>query len=398
MLTADLVRTRVRNGVVTPQYVKADEAALAVAETLCSLYRDSVGRTAGELRADVDNLVGHGTDFLVWRGLAKLLDDRSTLEPASPLDAVDVRRRIFEAAFAGAPVDAQRRDEVLREVAAQLDVGVEEVEHAMYADLLDRQRIASHEPISGEKILQRYNLALAQAMLYRAEKMVIRLQRPDPDRLRYLMSALKFHRLMFRAEHREDVLFVEIDGPASLLKLTKKYGLQMAVFLPALVLMDDWELVAALDWKRGKEFEFRLSSEAGLVSHYRATGQWQTEEAVWFETRFAEKVDDWTLERRGTLVELRDGEVIVADYVLTSPDGREVAVELVSFWRAGYLRRRIELLDAVDQPFVLLLSERLKTDREKLPADLPLEVVTYKGVIDAKKVVAAAEAALTRTR
>lgn len=68
MLTADLLRTRTHKGVVKPLYVAADAATLEVAETLCALYRDGVGRPAGAVRAAVDDLVGHGTDFLVWRG------------------------------------------------------------------------------------------------------------------------------------------------------------------------------------------------------------------------------------------------------------------------------------------------------------------------------------------
>ena len=224
--------------------------------------------------------------------------------------------------------------------------------------------------------------------------MKITLTAPNPDKLRYLMGALKFHGLMHRAVETGDELHVEIDGPASLFKLSRKYGLNMATFLPALVLLDDWQLEADLDWK-GKERQFRLSSDDGLVSHYRARGQWRTDEEQWFEQKFEKYSTDWSLERRGTLVKLRDGEVIVADYVLTSPSGEEVAVEIVSFWRSSYLQRRIELLDSVDRPFVMVVSERLKADRAKLEADLPLEVVFYKGVIIPGKVVDAAEAALS---
>jgi predicted nuclease of restriction endonuclease-like RecB superfamily len=72
-----------------------------------------------------------------------------------------------------------------------------------------------------------------------------------------------------------------------------------------------------------------------------------------------------------------------------------VAVEIVSYWRAGYLRRRIEMLDSIDRPFVLVVSERLQADREKLEVELPGQVVFYKGVILPKKVIAAAEAALS---
>lgn len=395
MLTADLLRYRTRKGVVRPQYVKKSDEVMAAALELVAAYRDGVGEPAGALGALVDDIVGHGTDFLLWRGLAKLLDDRSEFETRSPRDPVEIRRRVFEVAFAGPPTRPARRADVLATVAAEFDVAPDILEASLYADLDARQVLTSFDDIEPEALIDRYNLALAQAVLYRATKMQVTLRAPNPDKLRYLMGALKFHGLMHRAVHVDAELRVEIDGPASLFKLSRKYGLNMATFLPAVALLDDWEVEADLDWK-GKEREFKLCSKDGLVSHYRARGQWRTDEEKWFEQKFEDYTTDWRLERRGTLVELRDGEVIVADYVLTSPGGEEVAVEIVSFWRSSYLQRRIEMLDSVDQPFVMVASERLKADREKLSVELPLEVIFYKGVILPGKVVAAAEAALKR--
>jgi predicted nuclease of restriction endonuclease-like RecB superfamily len=393
MLTADLLRVRSRKGVLHPQYVDESEAVVEAARELVQVYRDGVGHPRAEITDAVERIVGHGTDFLLWRGFAKLLDDRSTFETVAPVEPRDLRREVFERAFAGSPVDSSRRDAILAAVAEEHDVAAAEVSAALYADLDERQRLVEFDDLEPEALVRRYNVALAQAVLYRATRLVFWLRNPNPNRLRYLFSALKFHGLMHRATEDDESLRVEVDGPASLFKLSRKYGLQMAVFLPALLLLDDWKFEAELDWK-GKDRVLRLSSDDGLESHYRARGQWQTDEEKWFEERFGTTDTEWSLTRRGTVVELRDGEVIVADYVLESPDGDEVVAEIVTFWRSAYLRRRIEMLDAIDRPFVLIVSERLKADRAALEVDLPLEVVFYKGVILPKKVIAAAEAAL----
>lgn len=395
MLTADLLRVRSRKGVLRPQYVTESDEVLSAATELVQVYRDGLDRRRGEITAAVETIVGHGTDFLLWRGFAKLLDDRSTFETVAVVDPQQLRQRVFEAAFDGPPVDAERRRALLAELAEAHDATPAELEEALYADLDDRQRLVEFDDLEPVELVRRYNVALAQAVLYRATRLEFVLHEPNPNRLRYLFSAMKFHGLMHRATEAEEGLRVEVDGPASLFKLSRKYGLQMAVFLPALLLLDDWEFEAQLDWK-GKDRVFRVSSEDDLHSHYRARGQWQTDEEKWFEQRFADADTGWELKRRGTIVELRDGEVIVADYVLRSPDGEEVVAEIVTFWRSAYLRRRIEMLDSVDRPFVLIVSERLKADRSKLEVELPLEVVFYKGVILPKKVVAAAEAALAR--
>ena len=394
MLTADLLRARVRSGVVRPQYIKLTEEIVARVGELVQTYGSSVGRPAGDIAAEIDALVGDGTDFMLWRGLRKLVEDRCEFTSSSQLDSTEVRRLAFERAFAGDYVDSQRRAEVIDEVAQNLETSSADVEAALYADLADRQTLIRFDALTAEELLHRYNLSLAQAVLYKAASLTITVTEPPPDKLRYLMGALKFHGLMHRVVRDEHgSVSVTIDGPTSVLKNTRRYGIKMAMFLPALMLLPQWDASARVDWK-GKEREFHLDPSVGLVSHYKARGGWRTDEEKWFEEKFATQETDWQLVRRGTIVELADGEVIVGDYVLTSPDGAEVVVEIVTFWRAAYLRRRLDLLDTVTQPFVLIVSERMRAERGKLEALEHPELVFYKGVIIPKKVIAAAEAAL----
>ena len=67
----------------------------------------------------------------------------------------------------------------------------------------------------------------------------------DPAGYRHLFRSLKFHRLLHRiAKIPEGGYLVEIDGPASLFSSTTKYGLQLALVLPALRACDAWALDA----------------------------------------------------------------------------------------------------------------------------------------------------------
>ena len=398
MLTADLLRVVKRKGRLYPQYLDAADAqARAKAAELVELFERHRDRPKGEIDAAVEEAIGHGTDFLVWRGLAKLLYDRSTFETVADADPGQVRRTVFELA-AGVAVTKERRAAIFAEAAETLGICPEACEAALYADLEARQPMVEHKGLEADALLHRYNLALAQAALYRAVAMDVELRAPDPNRLRYLFQTLKFHRLMHSVHRHGDAYRLRIDGPASLFKMSRKYGLKMATFLPALLLAKDWSMTAKVDWEGdGKLLDFELSPEQGLVSHYRARGQWVAEEERWFEERFAQLDSGWELERRGSVLELRDGEVLVPDYVLTSPDGEEVFVEIVGFWRFDYLERRIAMLDEVDEPLVLVVGERMKTDRKKL-AEAPPQVFFFKGVILADKVLEAAEAALKSGR
>lgn len=397
MLTADLLRVKKTKGSLEPLYLQTDGAeARSRAEALCSIFEKHRGGKKGALDAEVEAAIGHGTDFLVWRGLAKLLYDRSTFETVSAVDPVELRRSVWEESTRAGVFDEASRESVLKSVASQLEVGIEEVEEGLYADLDSEQRLVEFEPLSASQLLDRYNLALAQAVLYRATRLEVMLAEPDPNKLRYLFQILKFHRLMHRVRRRGKGWMIEIDGPASLFSKSRKYGLQMALFLPALVLADRWELVATVDFDGdGKERAFELTPDDGLVSHYRAKGQWVAEEERWFEERFEQLESGWDLTREGAVIDLENGEVLVPDYRLVSPDGEEVFVEIVGFWRRAYLERRIEMLDEVDVPLVLVVAERLKTDKKRLEQGRP-EVFFFKGVILADKVLEAAERALAR--
>lgn len=391
MLTADLLRARVRKGVVHPEYADPTPETIGGAADLIAAYRAGLNAPRQVVRQAVDDIVGHGTDFQLWRGLAKLCDDRSTFETVAPVDPSDLRQRVFEAVFAAETLPD--RASVLAEVAASLGLSPQACEAMLYADLEDRQILTNFDAPTAEDLVDRYNVALAQAVLYKATRLVIRVSNPNPDRLRYVFGALKFHGLMHRARREDNGLVVELDGPASLFKLSRKYGLNLALVLPALLHLEDWEIEADLDWK-GKSRTFRLTSDEGLRSHYRPRGQWRTDEEKWFEEKFASADTGWSLERRGSVVDLGDGEVLVTDYVISDEKGREALVEIVSFWRAPYLRRRIERLADVKEPIVLVVSERLKADREKL-GSVNAAVVFYKGVILPSKVVEAARVAIS---
>ena len=225
--------------------------------------------------------------------------------------------------------------------------------------------------------------------------MTVRFRAQDSNRLRLLFQMLKFHRLMHRTRRDGDGYVIEVDGPGSIFKRGRKYGVELAKFLPALLHLDEWSAQAKIEWD-DEVYEFEVDDETGLVPLRRAKGQWVAEEERWFEKRFSEKgPDGWELERRGEVVKLSDNEVLVTDYAVTTDEGDEVWIEIVGFWRIGYLKRRLERLAEMkpDPPIVLVVSERLKTDRETLEAS-PAKVVFFKTAILVGRVVEAVQEAL----
>ena len=402
MLTRDLLRARRRKDQVQPLYVDLEDAALReLAEQLVAEFVAHRGQARGELEATLATRNGERTDLLLHRGLAKLLFDRSTFVVDARLDPKEVRRALFERAAASHPIAREEgvalhpvsRAKVIAEVAQSLSLSPEEVEHALYADLEEAQLLSEFEPLTGLALLERYNVALAQAVLLRATRVTVAMKPTPAKRVRQLFRFLKFFGLMHQAQGSARAGYtLTLDGPMSLFRLSSKYGLQLAEFLPALLLCPGWTLSAELEWGlERRPARFELSSEAGLVSHYRDTGTYETEEERAFRERWKALGTPWKLERTSSVIDLDGQGVLVPDFTLRHADGREALLEIVGFWRKGYLESRIALLAKHGPPnLILAVSQRLRGSEEDL-ARAPGELFFFKDVILTREVLERAE-------
>src|ERR1700741_4875810 len=99
MLTGNLVRVRYAKQRIMPYYIDADDPNwLAAAARLLELVRGQEGRTRGELEEDLADAFGDEGGQLVYRGLAKLLEDRCEFEVVSGHPPDQLREVVFRAA------------------------------------------------------------------------------------------------------------------------------------------------------------------------------------------------------------------------------------------------------------------------------------------------------------
>jgi predicted nuclease of restriction endonuclease-like RecB superfamily len=240
-------------------------------------------------------------------------------------------------------------------------------------------------PTTGCELIERYNVALIQALLIKATGLTVRLAQPPPKHLRALFRYLKFFQLMYRvhAPNREEVV-VTVDGPESLLRQSTRYGMQLATFLPAVLQQPGaWSMEAEVLWGRKRKLRktLRLDHSQGLRSHYQQRGTWRSNSEEWFETRFAEVAPEWKL-GPGRLIDMGQQQVLVPDFTFEK-DGRVAHLDIVGYWRKGYLRKRLaETPDNV----VLAVSRRLTGDKTALPKTLQRQVVEFAEMIPAGKV------------
>ncbi|HWE37930.1 MAG TPA: DUF790 family protein [Isosphaeraceae bacterium] len=395
MLTGNLVRVKLGRQRVQPLYLdREDPYWLEVAESLLMIFREGVGTTRGEIEAEVDELVGEGLATLAHRGVAKVLEDRGEFEVVADVPPEELRAKVFAAAAehrrtlrAAGHRAPFRREAVLGKVAEELGLSSEQVATSLFADLKDEARLLRFDDtLTAQRLIDRYNVALAQAVLLRSVLVTAEVRREKPARYRQLFRWLKFHRLLYRVEGTmADGYTFHLDGPLSLFSATNKYGLQMALFLPALLLCHDFRLDAELRWGPRREPKtFHLEAADGLISHYQDAGTYVPAELNAFLDRFRQVAPAWEVSEATDVVELGREGVWVPDYKFVhKKTGTDVFVEVLGFWKRTSLDRLLRLLPRHGPPrYLLAISDRLKVDEEAL-GELTGPVLRFKEIPNA---------------
>jgi predicted nuclease of restriction endonuclease-like RecB superfamily len=387
MLTSKLVRVRYVRDRVVPCFLDEEETAwLEAAERLLELFRRGSGMSRSELEEELDTIIGADPAQLVHRGLAKLLDDRCEYEVRAGHPPEELRDLAFRAAAAqraaasAAPLTAEPalfhfdRAAVLQDVARSLGLTAEAVDQGLFADLKGAQRLIVFKDITAKHLLQRYNVALAQGVLLRSSRVHVAIRGESPQRYRQLFRLVKFHRLVCELEAAKPEGYqLHLDGPLSLFTATQKYGLQLALFLPAVLNCKNFELHAELSWgPQRKAKKLILTPADGLVSHYQDTGMFVPPEMRMFVELFRKKVADFDISEESAILPLGES-FWVPDYSLTErATHRRLFLEVLGFWRRASVERHLQRLrECATDPFLLAVSDQLHVDDgelEGLPA------------------------------
>lgn len=405
MLTADLIRPRlrIRKGALRIDAIDvADAYWQQTAAELADLFRAQTGRTGTDWQAALERYEGERVDYIVVRGLAKVLSDAATFSSIPvACDPVLLRRQLFARGPAFAETDLfhmRNRHDLIIETAVEIGVQPEDVETALFADRPAEYLLMDAGPAwTPADLLARYNLELSRGALYWANQMQIELYDTFKDIFRYL----KLFKLMFEITVIDGGYAVSVDGPISpFYKATMRYGRQFAAFLPALFLCDRWQMTATVRPPQRRNSEepivYRLDNSAPLHSHFKRSGTFdsrlEADFAAEFEEKFGAKRGQWRLTREDELIPLGDT-VMIPDFAITHKrDGRRALVELVGFWHPDYLRRKVQKVRAAKRrDLILVVYEGVNLGAEKL-RDVPGQVLYFKNKPVLKDVMAAVEA------
>jgi hypothetical protein len=180
---------------------------------------------------------------------------------------------------------------------------------------------------------------------------------------------LKLFKLMFWAEELDGGGYrIDLDGPISpFVKSTIRYGRQFAAFLPAVLLCEQWRMIAQVHPPQAPGvMTYQLNETSSLHTHFKKSGEFDSalerNFAQEFEEKFGGQRSHWILKRESTVLLLGDT-VMIPDFVLVDKDdeNRQIIIELVGFWHETYLKRKVaKVREAQCHNLLLLVYQGLK--------------------------------------
>ncbi|MBP0000970.1 MAG: DUF790 family protein [Cyanobacteria bacterium SID2] len=404
MLPTDLLSYRHNGEELVPKRLPIDDRHLQLAQAAIDRFQDCVNDTQSTLDRKLKEFEGDSPDYRLRRGLAHLLKSHScTFEMVSPLDPPELRQRVFSLSAQTVPsrvTTTQTLDRLATELSRELNSEIlpDAIRRGLYADLQENRILTVFDPPTPENLLHRYNLSQVQGIFYRASDIVINAHRNVPGQYKLLFRYLKLFSLMFYIEGDADCGFtITIDGPTSLFKPSTRYGLAIAKLIPALLHVTRWSLKATLhtrnpQTKTTRIGRFALDSDCGLVTHYPPGKPYDSMLEQSFAKRWLSLDTPWQLEREVDLIPI-PGSVMVPDFRLVHPDGRDVLLEIVGYWRPEYLKKKFSQVRHVEnRRLVLAVSERLNLEKAGVRAsDVSVPLVWFKEKLQPQAVLDAIE-------
>ncbi|MBI1945941.1 MAG: DUF790 family protein [Deltaproteobacteria bacterium] len=384
---------RRRAGVVEVAPLGAAQLALARAWAQAGLEvaRAHEGLTRASLEQALDDAVAAPDDApAAERRLAlacrRLVLDACDFTVPDAEDAEALRAALFAAAAGARASGTFVRDQVVASVAAERGLGLVDVERLLFADLAEAHTVSALDVQDAEELVRRLLVGRIQAVLLRATRLTVTVD-AAPGQLRALLRAAKLRQLLFDVELADDGVQLRLEGPLALFSGVTRYGLKLALLVPAIRACRRWRIEAEVRLRKDRAAEtFVASGEAA--------------DALVDETALqplaAKLVDDVT--RAGgpfsaaiasDVLRLPGTGALVPDLVLThAHTGEQVFVEILGCWSRTAVWRRVELVErGLPYKVIFCVTDRLRVSEAALPDTEPGALVVFKGALPAARVV-----------
>ena len=140
----------------------------------------------------------------------------------------------------------------------------------------------------------------------------------------------------------------------------------MAVFLPALLLCEKWKMSAEITQKQGGNVFYELTGEqTELKSCYADEPEYKNSDVEKLKNDWEKSSADWRLQENIEVVDFGKT-TFIPDFVLISPEGKQVYLDVLGFWTPQSLKKRLEEFHTANfRQFIFVAGQELRGSREE---------------------------------
>jgi predicted nuclease of restriction endonuclease-like RecB superfamily len=348
MLPKELLDVRKIKGRILPKF--SDERDYELAEKVIWIFRRGVGKKYGKLLTLAKELED-AKNFKKVRGFVRVLENHCiqrscAFDVDTDIDPRKVRMLLFEHGFV---TSKSERDRVLEYAARYFNTTPDVVERAMYADRDEELILTNFTPITPENLIRLYNLSLLQTTLFNALRLTFWIS----DNHKNVFRAIKRLGLMYDLYEDNGKMMVDVTGAASLIKMTRKYGVSFARLIPQIITASNWFIRAEiLDFDRIyiMELDDRMRNLLPDVEE-------QVEHDSSLEEEFSRKMSmlGYEIEREPDVVKA-GRYAFIPDFAVKLGE-KKVYVEIAGFWTREYMEKKIEKIREASVPIIVIARE-----------------------------------------
>lgn len=397
MLTSEHSIVEYKAGRAVPDRLrqKTHRHYIDYAEQMLSVYRTGIGLQRRQLHRQIEAVFANEPECPVRRieAFCKLLDDGSTFHADPSGEAAKLRLEVFSHAASFHPL-VQQPDRLFEheergvktQIADKLGISWDQIEQALYADVLAYQRLESFAGYpDAAALLSRYNVAQLQACLYKARSMTVIAADDLKTIVRYAKLARLLHEIVRLGSSKYRIVF---SGPTTVLRETRRYGVNFARFIPALLACKGWKMTASLKTPWSQSVKLVLCDKDGFSSHLPAPDEFDSAMEESFARKFGPERNGWHLIREGEILHDRQ-KTFVPDFTFRHKDGTEVSLEIVGFWTPEYLAQKRKTLRQFRRHRILIAIPEKSLRKDAVPAR---NILTYKTALKLKPLMQLLEA------
>ncbi len=383
MLSSELLRTRTSRGKIMPLFCSTDfgnGTDYELANKLIVYFADAQKnkQCKGDLLQKIKPLESE-YDYKLVRGLFALLDRRSVFGQSNSSTSIAtplfIRQKLFEeSSRQGLALSASQRQDIIKQIAAQMHISPDDVETIMWNDKDENLVLVQFDTIGPKDLILWYNLSLTQTLLFKCTRLEFYVR--GGLYWKQVLRNVKRYGLMYNLEYssddstdddtgaNDDSIKCVLEGPLSLFKMTDRYGTSMAKLLPSIIGTPTWKISGSIVKKTDggqKIYSFELSNDdtkeflrSTIDATYQDDKSIRNDDYVYdssteaaFAKRFGQYFDQtdktgWRISREPDPL-IADGKAMIPDF-LFERFGRKVYLEIVGFWTKEYLERKASKL------------------------------------------------------